>query len=593
MQVSDKLMLLRSRMDAAGVDACIIPSGDPHLSEYPADHWKVREWLSEFTGSAGTLVVTREEAALWTDSRYYLQAEEQLDELTIQLFRDGQPGIPDYASWLCEVLMPGDKVAVNGANLSITQLRTLTRQLRTGQIQIDSVSSVAEDIWASRPIIPEDTIFMHDDDWAGKTRAEKLLEIREIMKKEGATHYITAALDEVAWTLNLRGTDVLYNPVFHAYLIIEHDQAKLFVNPHKLTAQIAQKLAIDDVKVYLYDDFYKHIKDQSTDAAYFIDADKINSAIFAALSPKSEKKEGLSIITRLKACKNAIELNHLKETLINDGVAMVQFMYWLEENVVSGKVSEVSAAKKLKSFRAGQQGFMGESFGAISAYGPHGAIVHYNANAQTDAVLKPEGIYLIDSGGQYLGGTTDITRTIALGTPSQQAKEDFTLVLKGHIALANAIFPAGSRGVHLDILARKALWEKGLNYGHGTGHGIGYFLNVHEGPQNIRPQDNGIELKPGMVSSNEPGLYRQGEYGIRIENLILCKEKYETEFGKFLEFETLTLCPIDKTLIEKSLMTSEEIAWLNQYHQRVFDVLKAHLTEAQAEWLKNKTSALE
>ena len=591
-QITERLLTLRNKMDAYGLDACIIPSGDPHLSEYPAQHWKVREWLSGFTGSAGTLVVTAEEAGLWTDSRYYLQAEKQLDAACIQLFREGQPGVPDIASWLNEVLMPGNKVGVNGAILSTTRARELTRQLRVGRIQLDQTVSPAEEIWDTRPPIPEDTVAIHDDTWNGLTRAEKLQSIRTLMAKEEVSYYITATLDEIAWALNLRGTDVPFNPVFHAFLIVTPDQAWLFINPHKLTAQIARDLSADDVKVYMYDHFYRHLKKLHDEATILADPDRINSAIFTALPSRAIKKESSSIITRLKACKTTKEINHFRETMVHDGIAMVHFLHWLETSVGKEKITEISAARKLKAFRAEQPGFAGESFAAISAYEQHGAIVHYNAAPETDQQLKPNGLYLIDSGGQYPGGTTDITRTIAMGPVSAQAKTDYTLVLKGHINLARAIFPAGTRGVHLDILARKPLWDNGLNYGHGTGHGIGYFLNVHEGPQSIRPQDNGIELEAGMITSNEPGLYRNDEYGIRIENLILCVNHDETAFGKFFKFETLTLCPIDTTLIVRELLTTEEVTWLNNYHHQVYELLAPGLDKELQQWLKQKTATI-
>lgn len=592
MQISEKLLLLRNKMGALGMDACIIPSGDPHLSEYPAEHWKIREWLSHFSGSAGTLVVTAEEAGLWTDSRYFLQAEDQLDASNIQLFKEGEKGVPDYTAWLSEVLMPGDKVAVNGANVSVSQLRRITRELRNARIQVDSTHSLAEDVWEARAPIPENTVFLHEDKWSGFTRAEKLEQVRKRMKKDGISYYITATLDEIAWVLNMRGNDVPFNPVFHAFMIIEFDKVRLYINPHKLTAQIARKLEADDIKISLYEEVYKHLNHIPDDANVLLDPDRTNSAIYAALSPKVTKKEAVSYITRLKAQKNETEVKNLKQTLINDGVAMVHFLKWLEDNLGKEAITEVSAAKKLKSLRAAQPGFVGESFGTISGYAGHGAIVHYNANEDSDIELKTEGLFLIDSGGQYHGGTTDITRTLALGPVPEQAKTDYTLVLKGHIALACAIFPQGTRGVHLDILARKALWQHGLNYGHGTGHGIGYFLNVHEGPQSIRPQDNGIEIEPGMVSSNEPGVYRRDAYGIRIENLIISKIKEESDFGTFMEFETLTLCPIDKTLIQKNLLTEEEIAWFNNYHQQVHEKISPFLDNEHKKWLQEKTAAL-
>lgn len=592
MYTSDKLLLIRSKMEIQGIQACIIPYGDQHLSEYPAEHWKTRDWISNFTGSAGTLVITAHEAGLWTDSRYFLQAENQLDTSCVQLFKEGMPDVPEYAEWLTHVLEPGDKVGINGVLFSVSQVRKLVKTLRDHRIQSDLKFTLAEECWDTRPPIPEDSVFEHDDKFCGQTRAAKLEAIRKYMRKQKISHYIVSMLDEVAWVLNLRGTDVPYNPVFHSFLIIEHDQVRFFIDPHKLTAGIARKLDADNIKVSLYDDFYQHVQDITSEARFLIDPDRTNYTIFATMSQAAQKIEERSIVSILKARKTNKEIENFRTTLINDGVAMVQFLKWLEDHVGSGSITELSAAKQLKSFRAKLPGFSGESFSTISGYKGHGAIVHYSVNRESDITLQPEGLFLIDSGGQYPGGTTDITRTVALGDFPEQAAVDYTLVLQGHIALATAIFPNGTRGVHLDPLARKAMWKFGINYGHGTGHGIGYFLNVHEGPQSIRPQDNGVELEPGMITSNEPGIYRTGEYGIRIENLILCKEKIETEFGLFMEFETLSLCPIDTKMVKKELLSSDETEWLNSYHKMVYDKLAPMLDEEHKTWLKNKTTAI-
>lgn len=593
MLIPEKLQSLRARMLEEGIDACVVPYSDPHVSEYPAPHWKIRDWLSGFTGSAGLLVVGLDEAGLWTDSRYYLQAEEQLENTDIQLFKDGLPEVPSYTDWLCEILLPGSKVAFNGESMPLAQSRVLAKALKSQSIQIISNFDIAEEVWEGRPALPEDPVILHEDKWISAPRSEKLAMIRKEMRNKKVSHYLTGSLDDIAWALNLRGTDVAYNPVFHAFLMIEHDETKLFINPHKLTAQIAQKLAVDEISVSLYENIYQHLQGISQEKSIFFDPDRTTVGLFSAIPAKVTKVEGLSIITQLKAKKNEHEITNLKKTLVNDGVAMVEFIHWLENNVSKGDVTELSAAKQLKSFRAKQPHYVGESFSTISGYAEHGAIVHYSVDKESNALLKPEGLFLLDSGGQYLSGTTDITRTLPLGPVSEQAKKDYTLVLKGHIALAKAIFPYGSRGVHIDMLARKALWENGLNYGHGTGHGIGYYLNVHEGPQSIRPQDNGIQLEPGMITSNEPGVYREGEYGIRIENLILCKEKMKTEFGVFLEFETLTLCPMDKELVDVSLLTQEEIEWFDNYHQKVYNALEPKVRPELKEWLKEKTAPLQ
>lgn len=593
MLIPDKLQNLRTKMLENGIDACVIPNSDPHVSEYPAPHWKIRDWLSGFTGSAGLLVVGLDEAGLWTDSRYYLQAEDQLENTGIELFKEGLPDVPSYIDWLCEILLPGSKVAFNGETMPLSQSRVLAKGLKTNGIQIVSDFDIAEEVWEGRPALPEDPVIYHEEKWTSTSRSEKLKMVRKEMRNKKVSHYVTGSLDDIAWVLNLRGTDVAYNPVFHAFLIVEHDQTKLFINPHKLTAQIAQKLVVDEVSVSLYENIYQHLQEISQEKSVFYDPDRTTAGLISAIPAKVTKVEGISIITHLKAQKNEREINNLKKTLVNDGIAMVEFIHWLEENVPTGKVTELSAAKQLKQLRSKQPNYVGESFSTISGYADHGAIVHYSATEESNATLKPEGLFLIDSGGQYLSGTTDITRTIPLGPATEQAKKDYTLVLKGHIALAKAIFPHGSRGVHIDLLARKALWENGLNYGHGTGHGIGYYLNVHEGPQSIRPQDNGIQIEPGMITSNEPGIYREGQYGIRIENLILCKEKMKTEFGIFLEFETLTLCPIDKDLIDISLLAQDEIEWLDNYHAKVYESLEPKIRTELKEWLKEKTAPLQ
>ncbi|MDR2927763.1 MAG: aminopeptidase P family protein [Cytophagaceae bacterium] len=593
MNLDEKLSILRLKMKEAGIDACIIPSGDPHLSEYSADHWKIREWVSGFTGSAGTVVITACEAGLWTDSRYYLQAEQQLNGKYIRLFKDGQPGVPDYADWLNDTLPKGSKIGVNNELFSITQAKKLTEKLGTNKKEVISNFTMDGEIWNIRPPMPVEKITSIPDYMTGLSRQAKIEQVRNEMRKKGATHYITAALDEIAWVLNLRGNDVLYNPVFYAFLTITIDETHLYVNPDKLSAHIAKKITDDGAKMYLYEQFYHSIKNIPENSMVLIDPNRTNMAIYEALPCKTMKLETDSIITWLKAVKNETEIENIKQVMVKDGIAVVRFLAWLNRTAGVEEITELSAAAELKMARGQQSGFVGESFTTISAYGAHGAIVHYSATTESNSELHPSGVYLVDSGGQYISGTTDITRTVALGEVPEQAKIDYTLVLKGHIALANAVFPAGTRGVHLDILARKALWEHGLNYGHGTGHGVGYFLNVHEGPQSIRPQDNGVELKAGMVTSNEPGIYRSGEYGIRIENLILCVEKEETPFGKFLGFETLTLCPFDHNMIKPEMLTNDEKGWINNYHRRVYEILAPLIVcEAQV-WLKKFTQPIE
>ncbi|TAJ12030.1 aminopeptidase P family protein [Marinilabiliaceae bacterium JC017] len=592
MSAADHIFKLRLRMATMGVDAYVVTSADPHLSEYPASHWKFREWLSGFTGSAGTVVILAEEAGLWTDSRYFLQAEEQLQDSGIKLFKSGEPGVPDYKEWISENLNAGSVVAIDGKTVSLAEQREMKEAFKKNDIRLDYKVFLQDEIWEGREAIPEDAIFELPVEYTGLSRKEKIEQVRAEMKKKHCTHYVVSALDEVAWLLNLRGQDVKYNPIFHSYLVISQNQVSLFIDPHKVTSSIGKQLANEDIKIFLYVDFYNFLKDMPPLAKVYLDPQKTNTIIYNTLPSQSEKAEGLSIITRLKAIKNDTEIANFKKAMKKDGVAMVKFLYWLDRSVGNADITELSATAKLRSFRAQQENFKGDSFNTISGYASNGAIVHYAASSESDRKLEPKSFLLLDSGGQYLEGTTDITRTIPLGTLTDEEKTDFTLVLKGHIALAKAYFPKGTRGVQLDILARQALWNYGLNYGHGTGHGIGHFLCVHEGPQSIRPQDNGIAVDAGMITSNEPGVYRKDKHGIRIENLILTTRDKETEFGEFLKFETLTLCPIDQRAIKAELLTNEEKQWINQYHQEVFDALSAALDAEEGAWLKEITKAL-
>jgi len=589
MSITDRLFKLRSQMAALGVDACIITSADPHLSEYPADHWKFREWISGFTGSAGTVVVTNEEAGLWTDSRYFLQAEEELEDSTIDLHKMGEVDVLDYKEWLAKVLPSGSVVGVNGKTMTLGELRLLSKKLKSADIRLDARLFLEEDVWEGRTSIPEDGIFELGIEYTGLSRTDKVKAVREEMKKQGATHYIVTTLDEVAWFLNFRGQDVEFNPVFHAYVVISESQVSLFIDPHKLTSAIGKQLSKEDVKIFLYDDFYEFIKDMPPLAKVLIDPARCNSIVYNFLPTQSTKIETTSIITDLKARKNPVEIENFRKALVKDGVAMVNFLHWLDTSIGKETITEYTAAEKLTAYRAEQENYHGNSFNTISGYAANGAIVHYAVQEETAATLQARGLYLVDSGGQYNEGTTDITRTVALGDLTNEEKIDYTLVLKGHIGLDMAVYPEGTRGVHLDVLARQAMWKHGINYGHGTGHGIGHFLCVHEGPQSIRPQDNGVEIVQGMISSNEPGIYKSGKHGIRLENLILTCEDQETPFGRFLKFETLTLCPFDTRAIDVNQLDEQELNWLNNYHQKVYDQLSPLLKPDVKTWLKART----
>ncbi len=586
---SDRIQSLRTKMAAKGVDVCIVPGKDAHISEYLADHWKIRDYLCGFTGSAGTLVVGVDFALLWTDSRYYLQAEEELAESGVKLVKEGLPDIPGYTGWIAEKMAPGIKVAINGMCFSTTKVREMSRTLRHKQITLETRFTLAEEVWESQPGIPDNPVFEHSPKLAGQTRKEKIELVRKELKKKNATHYVTGALDEIAWIMNLRGSDVSYNPVFHAYLIISQDYISFFINPNKITSSIGKQLSNETIRINRYNDIYQQLTALPEHAIVYFDPERNNSTLFSSIPSSIPKIEGTGIITCLKAIKNKTEIANMRKTMVKDGVAMVKFLKWLEENVSTGNVTELSAVQKLSEFRSEDENFEGESFGTISAYGPHGAIVHYCVSPESNMTLAPKGIYLLDSGGQYPTGTTDLTRTLALGPVEDQGKKDYTLVLKSHIALAKAVFPKGTRGVHLDPIARQHLWKENINYGHGTGHGIGFYLNVHEGPQSIRPQDNGEEMQENMITSNEPGIYRPMEYGIRIENLILTKKAGDSDFGTFFEFQTITLCPIDLTPVNLNLLTSEEIEWINNYHREVYEKLTPELNKEEQEWLKMKT----
>jgi len=590
-QIINRLDSLRIQMKKAGVSACIIPGTDPHAGEYIAEYWKERQWISGFDGSAGTAVVTLTGAGLWTDSRYFLHAAEQLEGTGIKLMKQGLPETLEILPWLATQLKAGDKVAVNSQMFSVNAYASMRTELKINDLELISIDLI-EPIWTDRPALPLNPFFIFDVKYAGKTTLEKLDLVREEMKKVHADVFVISALDDIAWLFNIRGKDVDYNPVVIAYALIESNKVTLCVAKEKLTPQINNYLKSQGVTVEPYLAIYNNLKNISTSDAVLIDGGKLNQSLFEAIPEGCTIRNAMSPVFKLKSIKNEIEMNGVRRAMLKDGVALTRFFKWLEENLASGNLTEISVDKKLYEFRSAQEDFVGESFGTIAGYAAHGAIVHYSATPESDSKLEPENIFLLDSGGQYLDGTTDITRTVALGKPTEKQKTDFTLVLKGHIALVMAQFPVGTRGSQLDILARKALWDLGMNYGHGTGHGVGHFLNVHEGPQSIRMDENATVLQPGMMISNEPGMYRANEYGIRIENLVQVIPAQETEFGKFLQFETLTLFPIDYKLIAVDLLDDKEIDWLNNYHSRVYEALSPFLNEPEKRWLEFNCSLL-
>jgi len=589
--IQERLGLLRKQMKKADVDAYIVHHSDPHLSEYIPDYWKEREWLSGFTGSAGTLVVTQKNAALWTDSRYFIQAEMQLNGTGIELCKIGMPETPDIQSWLALNLKQNSTVACNGLLISLSNQRILSENLKAKKFKVKFDIDLVQRIWDDRPPIPQQNVFVHTVEFAKVSVQEKLGRIRKELLVRTATAYLMCALDEICWTFNLRGADISYNPVFLAYAIVDDDKATLYVDENKLTDEVIQFLTNEQVTVKPYNKIFDKLAKLKKKDVLVLDPAKVNYSIYSAIPSNIKIIEATGLATQIKARKQPVEVDGINDAMVQDGIAMVEFLYWLEHNVKSGKVKEITVAEKLLEYRSKRKNFVSESFGSIVGYADHGAIVHYSATPQTCYTIKPEGFLLVDSGGQYLNGTTDITRTIHLGNPTLQEKHDYTLVLQGMIRLSMAKFPKGTRGSQLDTYARMALWSQGLNYGHGTGHGVGYFLNVHEGPQQIRP-DNHLPIESGMVLSNEPGLYRPNAYGIRIENLIVCVEDETNDFGSFLRFDTLTLCPIETKAIDLSMLSVQEKDWLNHYHQLVYQKLSPHLTAEYEKWLKEITKPI-
>ncbi|MDL2255982.1 aminopeptidase P family protein [Parabacteroides sp. OttesenSCG-928-K15] len=593
-KIPERIHALREAMKEKGIDAYIIPSSDPHLSEYPADCWKAREWISGFDGSAGTVVITADKAGLWTDSRYFLQAEIQLSGTEIELYKMSLPETPTVAEFLLTELAEGRVVGFDGQSYSAAEALALKDKLSKKNISLETSFDLIDALWEGRPGIPYNQIFEMPVELSGQSVSEKLNAINDQLHQRGADCLILAALDEIAWTFNIRGTDVTYNPVAVSYGFVSEKETVLFIDPRKISAEIIANLQKEGVVLADYSRIYTYISRIPQDYIIYVDKGKTNFSLFNAIPEGCTVIEGITPANQLKSIKNETEVKGFRNALVKDGIALTRFYIWLEKKMAADeRVTEISAAEKLSSLRAEQPMYLMDSFGTICGYGAHGAIVHYSATPETDAVIRPEGLLLIDSGAQYLDGTTDITRTIALGEPTEQMKKDFTRVLKGHISLAKSKFPVNTRGSQIDILARKALWDAGINYLHGTGHGIGHCLNVHEGPQSIRMEENPAVLRPGMVTSNEPAMYRTGEYGIRTENMILVREDSETEWGKFLTFETLTLCYIDTRLVVTSMLSAREHAWLNKYHQMVYDLLSPHLNEEEKEWLKEKTKTID
>ena len=592
-EIELRLARLRELMKREHLSAFIFPSTDAHQSEYVADHWRGREWISGFNGSAGTAVVTMKSAALWTDSRYFLAAEEQLEGTEYQLMRLKMEGTPTIAEWLGKELqdVQSPEVGLDGMVNSYNYVKNLSYSLRKlGGITLRTNLDPLEQIWENRPSLPANPVEIQPLEYAGETLASKVARIRKSLRELHADGMLVSALDDIAWTLNLRGTDVHCNPVFVSYLLIESDKVSLFVDDNKLSPEVKQYLQDNQVSLYKYNKVEKCLESYS-EYNILLDGDETSYYLWKTVKCQEIVAAG-SPIPAMKAVKNKAEIEGYRSAMLKDGVAMVKFLKWLKPAVEAGGQTEISIDEKLTSLRAEQKLFRDISFDTIAGYAQHGAIVHYEATPETDVVLKPEGLILIDSGAQYQDGTTDITRTIALGPVSQEMKHVYTLVLKAHIQLELVKFPDGASGTQLDAVGRECMWREGYNFLHGTGHGVGSYLCVHEGPHQIRMEWMPTPLRAGMTLTDEPGLYLAGKFGVRIENTVLISDYMSTEFGKFLQIEPLTLCPIDTTPIDVDMLLPEEIDWLNAYHHSVYEKLSPFLDEEEKIWLENATKPI-
>ncbi len=590
MSINNRIADLRQQMNQHGLAAYIIPSSDPHQSEYVADHWKSREWISGFTGSTGLVIITPDHAGLWTDSRYFIQAEQELADSEMVLHKLKVPHTPEYLDWLADTLPAGSKVGLDGWLFSVLQIRALHRVLHQKDIEVTSDLDLIDLVWSDRPALPQAQAFELPLSVTGQSRAAKIEQIKSEMQTQNCDYHLISDLADLCWMLNLRSSDIDYNPVTIGYLLIGPELHYLFIDEQKISADIRSNLQADGLSIKPYEAIKGFLEQLPAGARVLLDPRSTNISLYQCLS-EEQVQRGDAPSVLLRSIKNKTEIEHIREAMLKDGVALTRLYRWLEERLQEGPISEVAVAQQLDDFRRAQGDYHGESFSAIVGYAGNGAIVHYRPMPEHCADVKSEGILLLDSGGQYVQGTTDITRTTALSAPTAEQKRNFTLVLKGHIGLAKIRFPYGTRGNQLEILARQHLWQEGLNYGHGTGHGVGFFLNVHEGPQAIGSGATGkaaIVLEPGMFTSNEPGYYQTGDYGIRIENLILCVEGLTTDYGRFLEFETLTLFPIDRNLIDWGLLNEAEKTWLADYHQQVYEQLAPRLVAEEQEWLREQ-----
>jgi Xaa-Pro aminopeptidase len=590
-EIVKRIASFREAMKRHGVGAFIVPSTDPHISEYVAAHWKVRTWISGFTGSAGTVALTMDEAGLWTDSRYFIQAESQLRGSGMELYREMLPETPSIAEFIIRQLKSGDSVGVDGQMFSVERFEALQSELAAAGISVKLCDGLIDEAWTDRPAIPSNRPFVYELKFAGETALSKIERIRHSLDKSKVESILISALDEIAWTINMRGDDVECNPVFISYLLLTRSGATLFIDPGKLTDELRGYLKEIGVDCAPYSEAGEYLSRMEVKSIQ-IEPGKTNYTMLSAINPACRIVRATSPVAMMKAIRNDVEIAGMRRAMKRDGVALVKLLHWIDDNVASGEITEVGVAEKLDKLRAESDYYRGVSFETIAGYKEHAAIVHYAATHESDVALRPEGLLLLDVGAQYLDGTTDVTRTIALGPLTDEEKLDYTLILKGHIDLALAKFPEGTRGAQLDVLARMPIWNYKMNFLHGTGHGVGHFLNVHEGPQSIRMNENPVTLRPGMLTSNEPGVYKADSHGVRTENLVLVKEIGDGMFGRYFEFETVTLCPISTKGIIRELLTDDETEWLNSYHKRVREELSEALETSDKEWLAEATKAI-
>lgn len=578
---------LRAAMKSNNISYYIIPSGDSHQSEYVADYFRGRAEVSGFTGSAGTVIVGIDEAYLWTDGRYFIQADKELSESGIKLMKMRTPGYPTIQEWAKENISKNEVLGFDGSVVSATEYDEYLQLSKDNGFDIKMDLDLIDSVWEGRPELPAEEVFIHDVKFAGVSASEKITNVREEMKKLNANNYVLSSLDDIAWLFNLRGSDVSFNPVFLSYAVITLNDATLFVNAKKITSEVRDYLTKEGVNIKEYDEILNAVS--AIDSSVVIDKNKVNALIYTSLK-NVEIINSINITTKLKTIKNETEIKSIAKSQVRDGVAMVRFIKWVKDNVGKEKVTEISAAEKLYEIRAKGENFRGESFNTIAGYKDHAAMMHYSATEACQYELQPEGMFLVDSGGQYDDGTTDITRTIILGPITEEEKRDFTLVLRGHIALSRAKFLKGTNGTSLDMLARNPLWNEGIDYKCGTGHGLGFFLNVHEGPQGFRPEGNYTPFEIGMLTTNEPGVYKEGKHGIRTENTIIVEPfKKDEANGEFYQFRTVSFCPIDLDGVDVDMLNKEEKEWLNSYHKEVFAKLSPYLNDEEIEFLKKET----